>query len=215
MLQWNELRITPDNKCLIIDVSVDDIEYFKNVTIDSIWIDTQDTWIPSGPSGNAIKVYSQPQEDALEEIYTDTNVLTEEESQVYVRDNYSKRNIRLEIQKPILDLSKNNMYFVYVIADVSKAPEYTQAPCTCSNEKLMGTVVNVYPLYSTLMGSLKEIVNTCGQNKNFIDSFLRLQSIEASIKAGNYPMAIKYWNRFFAGNIKSVNYKSCGCNGRT
>ena len=42
MIQFNELRITSDNKCLIIDTQVEDLSYFVNVTIDSIFIDTQD-----------------------------------------------------------------------------------------------------------------------------------------------------------------------------
>ena len=45
MVQFNELRITPDNKELIIDVSVKDLDIYTNVYLDYIMIDNQDTFI--------------------------------------------------------------------------------------------------------------------------------------------------------------------------
>lgn len=196
MLNFNELRLTPDNKCLIIDVSVEDISYFENVTIDSIFIDTQETWVPNGPSDKAVVVYS-PENKVLD----------------IIQDGEG-RHVRLEIQKPLIDTSAKQMYFVYAIADTSNAPDAALAPCTCSNERILGTVVNTYYLYSTLLTGIKEIAADCGNTKNFINSFLRLQSIDASIRAGNYPLAIKYWNMFFNEEIKEINYKPCGCHGR-
>lgn len=54
MVQFNELRITPDGKKLIIDVSVKDSEYYTNVYLDKILIDNQDSFLESGPSSSAI-----------------------------------------------------------------------------------------------------------------------------------------------------------------
>ena len=45
MVQFNELRITPDNRELIIDVSVKDLDIYTNVYLDYIMIDNQDTFI--------------------------------------------------------------------------------------------------------------------------------------------------------------------------
>ena len=61
MLHFEELRITPDNKYLIIDVSVDKDEYFDNIVIDSIIIDTQDTYSISGPSSNPVYIFNVEQ----------------------------------------------------------------------------------------------------------------------------------------------------------
>ena len=52
MIQFNELRINPEGTKLIIDVSVKNSVYYENVYIDTISIDTQDTFIGSGPSSN-------------------------------------------------------------------------------------------------------------------------------------------------------------------
>lgn len=198
MLVFNELRLTSDNKCLIIDVSVEDISYFKNVTIESILIDTQETWVPEGPSSKAVTVYDSTKENNILDV---------------LQDN-TGRHVRLEVKKPFINTSVKQMYFVYVISDISNAPEAALAPCTCSTDRIMGTVVNTYYLYKTLLASIKEIAIDCSNNQNFIQDFLRLQAIDANIRTGNYPLAIKYWNMFFNKEIKEINYKPCGCHGK-
>lgn len=59
MINFNELKITQDGSLLILDVSVKDLEYYKDVYIDSIYVDTQDTYINGGPSSNAHKIWGQ------------------------------------------------------------------------------------------------------------------------------------------------------------
>lgn len=44
MTQINELRVTPDKKYLIIDVQIPDMDYYENVYLDSIMINTQKTY---------------------------------------------------------------------------------------------------------------------------------------------------------------------------
>lgn len=55
MVQFNELRITPDGNTLIIDVAIKDLRYYDNVGLDTILIDTQDTFTAEGPSSKAVK----------------------------------------------------------------------------------------------------------------------------------------------------------------
>ena len=54
MVTFQELRITPDGQKLIIDVSVKDLEYYTNVYLDTVQIDTQDTFVESGPSSEVV-----------------------------------------------------------------------------------------------------------------------------------------------------------------
>ena len=50
MIQFNKLQINREGTKLTIDIAVKDLEYYNNVYIDSISIDTQDTFVNSGPS---------------------------------------------------------------------------------------------------------------------------------------------------------------------
>ena len=54
MLQFNELRISPDNKYLIVDVQVQELPYYDNINIDTIIIDTQKTYSATGPSNKPL-----------------------------------------------------------------------------------------------------------------------------------------------------------------
>ena len=55
MVTFNELIITPDGNTLIIDVAIKDLRYYDNVGLDTILIDTQDTFTAEGPSSKAVK----------------------------------------------------------------------------------------------------------------------------------------------------------------
>ena len=46
MLHFNELRITQDDKYLIIDASVDNQDFYDDIILDSVVIDTQATYVP-------------------------------------------------------------------------------------------------------------------------------------------------------------------------
>lgn len=84
MVQFNELKIVPDGTKLIIDVSIKDLSYYNNVYIDKILIDTQDTFVESGPSSNARSI------------------------------SVNSKKIRLELGKGDVPSLTNNLFFVYV-----------------------------------------------------------------------------------------------------
>ena len=68
MVAFQELRITPDGQKLIIDVSVKDLEYYTNVYLDTIQIDTQD--IPLLSLVQVVRLHIQR---LLEEIQNQSN----------------------------------------------------------------------------------------------------------------------------------------------
>lgn len=57
MVKFNELKVTNDGKYLIIDVSIKDLQYYTDVYLDEIIIDTQDTYVDNGPSKSPAFIY--------------------------------------------------------------------------------------------------------------------------------------------------------------
>lgn len=103
----------------------------------------------------------------------------------------------------------NGILFVYVRTKGTPTPD---TPCGKDNITTIGTVTNVYPFYQQAMGYMKELIGNCTIPKGFIDYMLRLKALELSIKTGNYPAAIDYYNRFFSGKETiQVNNGGCGC----
>ena len=187
MVTFQELRITPDGQKLIIDVSVKDLEYYTNVYLDTIQIDTQDTFVESGPSSKV--VYTKV-------IGGDT------------------KSVRLELGTgDLLPTLNDNLFFVYVR---TKGTPSMDTPCGMDNSITLGTVLNKYPIYSGIMQYVKEVNNDCTMPKNFIDKYLRFQAFEISVITGHYTEAIKYYNKFIKGignTGNTSNSISCGCYG--
>lgn len=68
MINFKELRISECDNSLIIDVEVKDDSYYENIYIDQIIIDTQDTYLGSGPSSNPI--YNHTVEETVTQVFT-------------------------------------------------------------------------------------------------------------------------------------------------
>lgn len=217
MMHFNELRVSSDNQYLIIDVSVDSQDFFQDVLLDSIIIDTQDTYVPNGPSANPIYTYKI--KDMYDLTYSipeecSCNPVREEEDMSYclTYGTQQMKNVRLlltqnELKVPLC----GNMFFIYVTA--SGAPS-DDTPVELTTNPIMGTVVNMNTLYKTSLCYIKEVSRDCSIPKKFIDFILRVKAVELCIKTGNYTQAIKYWKKFFAP-LCDTPTTNCGCNGGT
>ena len=192
MVDFQELRITPDGKKLIIDASVKDLQYYNDVYIDAIIIDTQDTYVANGPSTKPIFSH---------EVGTNDETTGQEGN--------SEKRVRLELDSTALGVSLcDTLFFIYVIA---KGTPSADTPCGMDNQTTLGVVSNLYPFYRAMVNYMKEVENECEISKNFIDALLRFKALELSIRTGHYAQAIKYWNKFFKGvKSKTIN-TGCRC----
>ena len=206
MLHFNELKLSPDNKCLIIDVEINNLEYYQDVVLDSIVIDTQDTFVNNGPSDNPLFSFSilDNLEDEIIPIgYSSTTV---EDTVIK-----NKKHYRLEISIKDLKIDiDNTMLFVYTLA--TGIPK-DSTPCGYDNKVIMGTVINTLSIYKDLMSHFREMNECCSIPKGLIDSILRVKSLDLSIRTGNYFEAIRYWEKFFKGNSYNNINNNCNCNG--
>ena len=215
MVDFNELRVSPDRKNLIIDVSIKDLSYYENVYIDSIIIDTQDTYIPSGPSNSPIFTYEvvsnvTPVYSLLDCGCDQVQDYIDKENCFETSNNEEKR-VRLELDNTALDNHlKGNLFFVYVI---TKGTPSSDTPCNMDNTINLGVTADTYPIYTNMLNSLKEL-ESCGTPKLFTDAFLRFKAFELSIKTGQYSQVINYWNKYFK-SLDIPNNNNCSCNGRT
>lgn len=211
MVQFNELRITPDGKHLIIDASIKNEEYYNNVVIDSIVIDNQDTFLSSGPSNKPVFTYTVTEKYdniyALPEYCNCNPVLADDKSYCFIHDDEGIKNVRLIISNADIGVNlQDNMLFVYVVTSGTPAPN---TPCGMDNHYTLGTAIYLYSIYQNTIKYLHDL-NECEIPKCLIDSILRIKAIELSVKTGNYPMAIKYWNKWIKG-ISNTNISNCNC----
>jgi hypothetical protein len=210
MIHYNNLYITEDSKCLIIDVAIDEESYYENIYLDKIAIDTQDTYVPNGPSDKA-KIFTIRKE-SLDKVYADGKEIYVDDHYIYVQDTDKLKHIKLYLTTQDLEVNlSKDMLFVYTIATGTPAPN---TPCNCDVNKILSIVYNDYEVYKSIIPLVKEISNECNNSVAFINKELQLKAIEYAIKSGNYLLAIKYWRKYFMNNINIVS-KKCNCNGST
>lgn len=219
MIEFLELRVTPDGKKLIIDASVKDLQYYNDVYIDAVIIDTQDTYIANGPSTNPVFSYEVASNPDIIYSLPECNgcgpIRDEEDDKICFsgQEGDGEKRVRLELDSTVLGVSLGEtLFFVYVIA---KGTPSADTPCGMDNQTTLGVVSNLYPFYKAMISYMKEVEDSCGIPKNFIDSLLRFYALELSIRTGHYAQAIKYWNKFFK-DIKSRTINTgCRCHGWT
>ena len=180
MISFNELRITSDNRKLIIDVQVRDLPYYSKVYIDSVSIDTQDTYTDNGPS-------SKP-------VFT----------RIISGDN---KSVRLELSPLELGTTLNNLLFVYVKVKGTPGPD---TPCGMDNLITIGVTFNNCPIYNSMMQYIKEVGKNCVIPKNFINLFLQYKALEISINTSHYRQAINLFNKFYKNiSVTEVSTCGC------
>ncbi len=205
MINFNELRITPDGRYLIVDVQVQDLDYYKDVYLDSIHIDTQQTFIETGPSNNPIYSYIVPDNEQF--IYTQDygcRVVTEQEEDILVNELGTK-HIRQFID---IDFIGNNLFFVWV---VTKGNSTEDTPCGMKDAITLGVAYNKLPAYNAAMKYINSIEG-CNIPREFMDFIFRKKAFETCLEVGNYNQAIKYWNKFFT-DVKEPQVNNCDCYG--
>ena len=160
MIVLNECRIDPEKGKLIIEASVDTLSYYKCIYIDSVVIDTEETYVPSGPSNNPVFTKTYESDYMKVDVRNDCNSVTTTEEckcgNVYTSEKAGRKKISLclsakDLNKVNLD---NNIFFVYVIATGTPDP---CTPCGMDNTFVMGIAVNLRPIYNRAMKYIKEL----------------------------------------------------------
>lgn len=184
MLYFKELRVTKDSNYLIVDVAVNSDTYFTNVYLDNIQIDTQDTYIDTGPSTTPIYTYS-------------------------VDSSISTKNIRIVLNANKLGVNLlNNMFFIWVTA---RGTPDSSTPCGYDKSPIVGAAVNLYPIYQTAISYAKGVTLQDNIDRNFIDFILKLKLLMMAVRTGHNTQAITYWNSYF--KTLGVQNTSCNCDG--
>lgn len=213
MIVFNECRIDSEGKYLIVEASVENLDYFKNVFIESIAIDTQDTFVDGRPSNKAVytNTFDNTQYKKTYSEIDKKHILNEESIEVYCDELDIVKKIRLRI--PAKDIQggnlNDNIFFVYIGAG-GVPGGFT--PCGMDKQYTMSIALNMRPVYNMSMSYIKELESNCETPRGFIDMILKLKALELALKTGNYPTAVKWWNNL---KKKSVvpSKKNCGCNG--
>lgn len=204
MIIFDQLRISDDGRRMYINAHVNKADYFNNIYIDSIVIQTADkvSETDSGlPTSNYI--YTKKLEDNTKEIN-----LVLEASDFSKSWESDPKNIAFDRR----DMS-NTLFFVYIKC---KGTPDSSTPCRLDEETTLGVVFDENMLHQKVMDYTKELVADCSVPSSFLDFILLWNAFKSAIETEHYIPAIKFFNMLFDEVGKSYQnriIKTCGCNG--
>lgn len=186
MIVFQDLRISSDGNQLFIDAVIAPYNYYEGMFISSISIDTEQTFIPSGPSGSV--VYSKEFQDQNKE---QSLILTPKD----------------------LNLGSFNNHILYVYVEVDGIPD-SMTPCGMDNKITLGVALNWYTIYRQGLKYMRQTSdNCCGMSREFVDYILRFKAFELALRTANYQLANNRFLQWFSlGNISSYSVSPCNCN---
>lgn len=180
MIQFNELRITPDANFLIIEAQVKVDSFFNNIGILSVSVnkvlnDTYEkknliSWVNASDIENII---------VPEEIETIESLI---------------KKVRFIINKEQLNTELTNEFLEVVV----ETEGTSNAPEGYANSIVYAPVVDLYPFYINTLCNIRMLDNLCSNSNELVDCILRFKALELAMKTGNKNLAAQYWFKYFA-----------------
>lgn len=201
---FDQLRISDDGKRMYINAHVNKADFFKDIYIDSIVIQTADKVSETDPGlPTSDYVYIKKAEENTKELN-----LVLEASDLSKSWESDPKNIAFNKG----DMS-STLFFVYIKC---KGTPDSCTPCRLDEETTLGVVFDENVLHQKVMDYTKELVTDCGVPTAFIDFILLWNAFKSAIETEHYIPAIKFFNMLFdevGKSFQSKTIKTCGCNG--
>lgn len=207
MVNINELRYSADGNYIILDASVPEMDYTKNVYISSVIVDNPDSFSMNGPNPEK-NFFKKDFNEGREEVRVSNicGCIMDEKEEAYEIGSDSVENKRIRIDIPITD--KDDIYFVYV---VTSGDYGIGTPCGEDNNTTLCIIYDKEKLYSIGMEYISEVEKSCSVPSHFIDYMLKEKIFHLAIETGNYMKAIEYWKNFTKERTSVHNKKNCNC----
>lgn len=204
MIIFDQLRISDDGKRMYINAHVNKADYFNDIYIDSIVIQTADKVSETDPGlPTSDYVYIKKAEENAKEL----NLVLEASDLSRSWESDPKA-----IAFGRGDMSKT-LFFVYIKC---KGAPGSCTPCRLDEETTLGVVFDENVLHQRVMDYTKELVADCNVPTAFVDFILLWNAFKSAIETEHYIPAIKFFNMMFeevGKSCQSRTIKTCGCNG--
>lgn len=204
MIIFDQLRISDDGKRMYINAHVNKADYFKDIYIDSIVIQTADKVLETDPGlPTSDYVYIKKAEENAKEL----NLVLEASD---LSKSWESDPNAIAFGRG--DMSKT-LFFVYIKC---KGTPGSCTPCRLDEETTLGVVFDENVLHQKVMDYTKELVTDCSVPSAFIDFILLWNAFKSAIETEHYIPAIKFYNMMFdevGKSCQSRTIKTCRCNG--
>lgn len=194
MVLFDRLQISDDGRKLYIDIHVNQADYFSNLYIEKIVIQTHEQVSEMDPlSPGDQHIYEYHAEPETKELHLVLNAVTDFD---LVYKNLSDK-----------------LLFVYVVC--TGTPDAC-TPCRLDEMTTLGVTFDQTLFYQRVMQESKQLADTCKIAKSFLDLILLWNGFKAAIETEHYLPAIDFWKKMFNRSSSTASHgtaKPCGCHG--
>lgn len=201
MVIFNELRITEDRSCLIVDCEIENVDIYANMYISSIYLDYyKNTTAASMPSSKAVCLYENTGSDTT--VKGKRVTLTE---------------LGLSSAGMGVSAFKDGLFYVIVNCDGTLPSNIGNYPCGYDDTTKVAVVLDWKTLYERGMGYLSSLFgdcgNPCGDTGPFEHLAIIWNALRLAIDICNWDLVKELWNKLVRtfGSNTSTGVSGCGC----
>ena len=206
MVIFNELRITEDKECLIVDCSIEDIDGYDGMYIDSVTVEYYKNVTEDGSaSDHAITMYEKTDGAVGITSYRGTLKASSLDKETFGTDTLA-----------------GGLFFITVSCDgTPENPEILASySCGADNTIDVGVAIDWHSVYSLGIGYAAKLAYNCEDPCDIPDGFenfiLYWYALQLAISTCDWFQVRKLWDKFMralAGNGTVVSSGGgCGCN---
>lgn len=204
MVTFNELRISDDRNCLIIDCEVERVDIYKNMYIKSVYLEYyKNANAASMPSSKAVCIY-------------DNN--TDATSVKALRISYSVSALaRSEFGITNFD---NGLFYVIVNCDGTLDKSIANYPCGYDETTDIGAILDWRAFYTRGMQYVTSLFNGCNpcpELTGFEHFAVLWNALKMALSTCDWNLVSDLWDKFlmspsnFFGVSSGTGSSGCGC----
>lgn len=204
MVRFNELRITEDRKCLIVDCEIERVGLYSDMYIESIYVDYYKfAGSFAFPTDKGYLLYEKGEDDIeLKAVRTSMN------EQDLLNTQFG------------IETFEDGLFFVTVVCGGDPRPQIINLPCGSDSYMDTQAVIDWKGFYERGMGYISALYSGCGDKcsipAGFEDFVLLWNAFKAAIASCDWPMVVKLWDRILRSRLALDSscgrvISDCGC----
>jgi len=203
MVTFNELRISDDYSCLLIDCEIERVDIYKNMYIKSVYLEYyKNANAASMPSSKAVCIYEN------------TN------------DDNKVRAVRLSVAESALgrmnmgtSTFRNGLFYVIVNCDGTLPHSIPNYPCGYDDQVKIGAILDWKAFYNTGMSYVNSLFNGCNPCPDLtgFEHFAVLwEALKMALSTCDWNLVSDLWDKFLLSPDNpfvqtSARPSGCGC----